>query len=191
MKDMKSLQRVIEYLKMTKDYKIRYKGKGNNKLNLIQLRIFVDASHAIHDDSKGHTGVLIILIGIGIIMAKSWKQKNIATSSTHAELLALYDAVTKIILWINNIYEEIGFKTDPIIIYQDNCSAKYVVENKNIKSNKLRHIKIKYDYLQELAEEGIIKLERVPSEGMMSDSLTKVTTGKLFRKFVKFIYDMK
>jgi hypothetical protein len=191
MKDMRSLQRVIEYLKMTKHYKIRYKGRKRNKLKSIQLLVFVDASHGIHTDSKGHTGVVVVLEGIGVIIAKSWKQKTVATSSTHAELLALYDAITRVVLWINNIYEELGFDINPIIIYQDNCSAKYVVENKNIKSNKLRHVKIKYDYLQELAEDEVIKLERIPTEEMMSDSLTKVTTGKLFRRFVRFIYSFE
>jgi hypothetical protein len=190
-KDMRCLQRILEYLKTTKDYKIRYKGRKYNKSNIVYLRVYVDASHAIHDDSKGHTGVLIILDGIGVIMAKSWKQKSVTTSSTHSELLALYDAITRTILWINNIYEEIGFTVCPITIYQDNCSAKYVVENKNIKSNKLRHIKIKYDYLQELAEDKVIKLERVPTEDMMADGLTKVITGKYFKKFIKYIYSLE
>ena len=80
---------------------------------------------------------------------------------------------------------------EPIIVYQDNLSAKYVSENKNVKSNKLKYIYIKSEYINEMVENKLIKIENVQTEDMMADGLTKVLVGKSFRKLIKFLYGIE
>jgi hypothetical protein len=190
MGDMQCLIRIIEYLKMTKDYKLRYRKRTSNNYKII-IKAFVDASWGIHSDMKGHTGLIIFIPFIGIITAKSWKQKSVATSSTHSELIALYDSITKVIIWINYLFKDLGYDVEPIIVYQDNLSAKYVSENKNVKSNKLKYIYIKSEYINEMVENKLIKIENVQTEDMMADGLTKVLVGKSFRKLIKFLYGIE
>jgi hypothetical protein len=86
--DMKCLIRLLQYLKMTQKYKQRYKHfkRENNNLD---VRVYIDASHGIHSDYKGHTGLIVVIVGIGVIVAKSWKQKFVGTSTTHTELIGL------------------------------------------------------------------------------------------------------
>jgi hypothetical protein len=54
--------------------------KGPN----IQVRAYVDASYAIHEDKKSHSGSLITL-GYEVVYADSSKQKVVANSSIESE----------------------------------------------------------------------------------------------------------
>lgn len=62
----------------------RTMGAGNIK----DLFVWVDASHAIHDDMKGHTGGVMSL-GTGVIHGKLLKQKLNTRSTTESELVGL------------------------------------------------------------------------------------------------------
>ncbi len=188
-RDMKCLIRVLQYLKLTKHYKLVY--KHQNVIEFIH-EAYIDASHSLHLDGKGHTGVIFLLKNIGVLCCKSWKHKLVATSTTHSELLSLYEGLVRTVLWLSKLIAEITNTTNrPITIYQDNASAKYVVENTHIKSNRLKHINVKYNYIQELNELKEIKVIKIGTENMLADGLTKVIIGKSFRKFVKFLYNMK
>jgi hypothetical protein len=52
----------------------------------IQVRAYVDASYAIHEDKKSHSGSVITL-GYGIVYAGSSKKKVVAKSSTESEFI--------------------------------------------------------------------------------------------------------
>ena len=51
---------------------------------------WVDASYAVHNNMKGHTGGTMSL-GHGSIYSSSTKQKLVSCSSTKAELIGVYD----------------------------------------------------------------------------------------------------
>jgi hypothetical protein len=55
---------------------------------MAQVEAYVDASYAIHEDGKSHTG-LIVRIGEVTVFSASRKQKCICKSPTEAELVAL------------------------------------------------------------------------------------------------------
>ena len=52
----------------------------------------VDASFAVHDDMKSHTGTFITL-GSRPVWVSSKKQKQVTNSSTKAELVGISDCV--------------------------------------------------------------------------------------------------
>jgi hypothetical protein len=54
------------------------------------MKTWVDASYAVHNDMKSHTGG-VVLFGRGAIMSKSSKQKLNTKSSTEAELVGASD----------------------------------------------------------------------------------------------------
>jgi hypothetical protein len=54
------------------------------------MKTWVDASYAVHDDMKSHTGGAVSF-GRGAIMSKSTKQKLNTKSSTKAELVGASD----------------------------------------------------------------------------------------------------
>ena len=83
--DMSKLMRLLKYLNGTKDIGLRL--MGDTYLTVIA---FIDASFGVHMDFKSHTGIAIV-IGKGVIFAKSTKQKLNSKSSTEAELIAVSD----------------------------------------------------------------------------------------------------
>ncbi|MFM9785812.1 Ty1/Copia family ribonuclease HI, partial [Streptomyces scabiei] len=85
------LERIIQYLKGTKELKLNLTAE-----NGITINAFVDASFACHPDGKSHTGEMITLGG-GAVISKSSKQKLVTRSSTEAELVGLSDATPTIL----------------------------------------------------------------------------------------------
>jgi hypothetical protein len=78
--DWSKLKRVLKFLKGTLDDCITL---GADDITVMQ--IWVDASYAVHNDMKSHTGGTISF-GRGSIMSKSSKQKLNMKSSIKAEL---------------------------------------------------------------------------------------------------------
>ena len=67
----------------------------------------VDASFAVHNDFRSHTGITMTL-GKGTITSVSTKQKANARSSTGSELIGIDDCVAKI-LWTKLFIQCQGF----------------------------------------------------------------------------------
>jgi hypothetical protein len=73
------------------------------------------------------------------------------------------------------------------MIAQDNNSTIFVAQNEFIKSTKMKYIKIRFYYIQELVNDQEIELYKVPTEAMKADGLTKVLCGSQFRVFVVYL----
>ena len=67
--DWEKLKRLIKYLEGTKDLSLRITASD------LQIKAYIDASFACHDDRKGHTGMYVTLGGGCILRSqriKSW-----------------------------------------------------------------------------------------------------------------------
>jgi hypothetical protein len=84
------------------------------------LTCYVDASYLTLHDSKSHTGFCLSFGEIGTFYSKSSKQTLVATSSTHAEMRALYTCVLDIIFVIHICDELHRPVHKPAIIMEDN-----------------------------------------------------------------------
>ena len=110
---------VVDYLWQTKEkglilHPAPYK---NAPLTLI---CHVDASYLAHEDTKSHTGYCLSFSKFGSFYSKSSKQKLVATSSTHAEIRALYTLILDII-YIVHLCQEVGRPINlPAIVFEDN-----------------------------------------------------------------------
>ena len=71
------------------------------------IQWYVDASFAVHNDLKSHTGITMTLWKV-TITSVSTKQKNNAKSSTGSELIGIEDGVAKI-LWTKLFIQCQGF----------------------------------------------------------------------------------
>ena len=63
----------------------------------------VDASYAIHDDCKGHTGTMMSMGGVAVT-SFSWNHKMNERSSTEAELIGTHDAMPQL-KWTKHFME--------------------------------------------------------------------------------------
>ena len=136
--DWFKLQRVIKYLK----------GTISLKLNLIEddlyiIKWYVDASYAIHDDCKGHTGVLMSMGG-GYETRFYCKYKMNGRRSTEAELIGTHDAMPPVQLTKNFIKAQ-GYDINENIMYQDNKSTILLASNVKMSSSKMtKHIHVRF-----------------------------------------------
>ena len=170
--DYDSLMEIVEYIRQTrnKSYHIYKTTDGNN----LQLTCEVDASYLVHPDSKGHTGYTMGFgKATGTFYCKSTKQTAVTTSSTHAEMRAIYTLV-KDILYIIQLCNDIG--TDlklPAIILEDNSAVIAMTTEEASYLKKCKHFIMVINYVREQVEAGLISINKVKGSLNNADILTK------------------
>jgi hypothetical protein len=136
--DWGKLKRVLRYLNSTRSLRLTLSADS-----LSNIVWYVDASHQLHDDCKGHTGS-ILTFGRGATTSSSTKHKVPAKSSCESEIIGLYDKISDV-LWTRQFLEAQGYKINTNIVYQDNMSTLSLAKNGYVSSSKrTKHIKAKY-----------------------------------------------
>ncbi len=86
-----------------------------------------------------------------------------ATSTTETEYVAMSEA-TKEIMWIQDMYKELGIKyRQPAVIYEDNSSAIALAKTENC--SKLKHLASKYHLIRQQVMKDKIKLVWINTHG--------------------------
>jgi hypothetical protein len=144
------------------------------------IRVYVDAAYGVHiHDGKSHSGAYTVLGAGGPLEAKSGKQKNVAKSSTEAELVALSDHAGRgIHCGTSSPVKDTGVV--PVIIYQDNLSCMAIMARGGPTSERSRHINIRYFWLCERIKLGEVTLVYRATDLMYANVLTKPFQGKQF-----------
>lgn len=78
-------------------------------------------------------------------------------------------------VWLAQLSNELGNPIKPITIYCDNQSAIELSKSDGYKP-RTKHLDIRYHYIRDLLKQGLIKVEFLPTEKMVADSLTKAVT---------------
>ena len=171
----KKLHKVQSYLFT---YPNRYINLGASSM---ELKAYVDASYALHANGRSHTGYFLTLgDNAGPIAVKSFMQKFTTLSSTEAELLALVDSVKKSIGIIKILNEINSSEQISLNVFQDNKSTIVIAGNGEGISLKSKHFRVRFHFLKELIEDGILIINYLSTEEMLSDFLTKSTTINQF-----------
>lgn len=162
---------LLRYLMTTINAKLTY-GSTPTKLTG-----YVDADWAGNiDDRRSNTG-FVFLMGGGAVSWESKKQTSVALSSTEAEYMALSQA-SKEASYLRNLlnefqYEKVSFKS--ILIHSDNLGAQQLVKNP-VFHPRSKHIDIRYHFVRQLYEDGLIELKYTPTSEMIADIFTKNLT---------------
>ena len=175
--DYQQLYYIVDYLRVTptKGHRI-YVHVGS----AIQLYCEVDASYLIHPDSKGHTGYTIGLHPNGTFYNRSAKQTLVSTSSTHAEMRALYTLV-KDILFIVYICSELDIPLSlPAVIMEDNSAVVTISNEESAYLKKCKHFIMVVNYVREQLELGLIEVFKIKGEANNADLHTKKLRDKSF-----------
>ena len=99
---------------------------------------------ADEEDRRSITGY-VFLLGNAAISTKSRKQPTVSGSSTEAEYMATYFAVSEAI-YLRALLKELGHPQDTTTIYVDN-QACIAIESKPVLQSKVKHIGIKYHFI--------------------------------------------
>jgi hypothetical protein len=104
----------------------------------------------------------------------------VATSSTHAEIRALY-TLTLDIIYIVHLCEEVGRPIDlPAIVFEDNQPVIDLTKMLSSKVTRSKHFLMLIEFIREQVMEGLIELRKIPTESNVADLLTKLIVGKTF-----------
>jgi hypothetical protein len=125
--DYQKLGRVVKHLRKYPTLAVTLQADG-----LHEVRWSVDASFAVHEEMKSHTGGCGTL-GKGAFLTMSNKQKLNPRSSTEAELVGVDDMMCKI-LWTQYFLKGQEYDMAAARVAQDNMSA-ILLETNGMKSS--------------------------------------------------------
>ena len=177
--DYKSLLRMIKYVLTTSNKGIILRPKISG--NKLQLCGYCDSDYATDRETrKSITGFVIYLCDVPI----SWRsraQRGVTLSSTESEYYAISEICSEI-LFIKGIMDYLGIDMEyPIIVNVDNVGAIYLAKNQ-VLSQRTKHIGVRYHFVRDYIEDGLVKIIFVKSQNNDADMFTKNLPNELFKK---------
>jgi hypothetical protein len=177
--DFNDLLHMLAYIKGTIDDGLILQSSNCNAP--LTLYCYVDASYLSHKDSKSHQGWTMSFGKSGCFASKSSKQDIIATSSTHAELRALYILSLEITYTIT-LMQELGRALSlPCIVFEDNQPVIDLVSEITGVTKRSKHFCMNIAAVREMILHGLMSVVKVPTELNIADILTKSVQGQDFR----------
>ena len=186
---MKELRRVIKYVLDTENFGLKIAPEVKESGDLLELKIYCDSDFAGDKETRvSVAGYIMYLCGVPI----SWRSKamkHVTLSSSEAEYVSLSEAA-KEVKFVVQLIESMGIDVQkPVEIKVDNLGAIFMANNVTV-SPRTKHVDIRYRYITELIENGLIKVKFVKTEENDSDGFTKNLNGELYEKHkTKFIID--
>nr|GEY54049.1 copia protein [Tanacetum cinerariifolium] len=171
-KHLTAVKRIFRYLKDTIHMGLWYpKDIG------FELTAFSDSEHAGCLDSRKSTsggstsGGIQFLGGDKLVSWSSKKQDCTSMSSAKAEYVSL-SACCAHVLWIRTQLTDYGFHFDKIPMYCDSKAAIAISCNP-VQHSRTKHIDVRYHFIKEKVEKGIVELFFVGTEYQLVDLFTK------------------
>nr|GFA81041.1 retrovirus-related Pol polyprotein from transposon TNT 1-94 [Tanacetum cinerariifolium] len=165
-KQVHAVKRIFRYLRGTVN-----RGLWYPKDSSVALTAFADADHAGCQDTRRITSGSVQFLGERLISWSSKRQKSAAISSTEAKYIALSICCAQI-LWMRSQLSDYGLVFNKIPMYCDNKSAIALCCN-NVQHSRSKHIDIRYHFIKEQVEQGVIELYFVNTEYQLTDLFTK------------------
>ena len=179
---LKMLKNILKYLKSCPDLGIRYR-KGSK----LELSLDVDSSWGNGPKRRSMFGYVISLNG-SALKFRTKMQSITALSSTEAEYIGICAGV-KELMFVRNMLEFLKVELEmPMKVYNDNQSAIKI--GKDLSSvARTKHIEMRYFYVQQLVEKGLILLEYKQTDHMVADMMTKALGKNKFQKLRELLLD--
>ncbi|GKA40897.1 hypothetical protein Tco_0733490 [Tanacetum coccineum] len=149
----------------------------------MSLTAHVDADHPGCQDTRRSTSGSAQFLGDKLVSWSSKKQKSTAISSTEAEYIGLSGCCAQI-LWMRSQLTDYGFQFNKIPLYCDNKSAITVCCN-NIQHTRAKHIDVRYHFIKERVENGIVELYFVWMKYQVADIFSKPLPRERFNFLIE------
>jgi len=164
----KAVKHLFRYLKGTMDEKLVYSPTISDE----PFTSFSDADHGGNPDNGKSTSGHLIRIGTGAVSWSSKLQPVVALSTTEAEYIAAVHA-GKEVIWLRHLLIELGYDLpSPSRLQVDNQSAISVAKNPE-HHGRMKHLDLRFFWLKDEVEAGVIELVHTPTDEMAADELTK------------------
>jgi hypothetical protein len=176
---LQSMYRVMQFTVQTASFGLTLKISKEQK-----VVGYTDANWAADKDTRKSVSGHAIYYSGALISWKSKTQQCTTLSSTESEYVALSSCVNEM-EHIYNVLTSFDVEVDlPMVVYVNNTGAISLSNNWSTGS-RTKHIDLRYHYIRELVEQGIIEVKFVRSEDNTSDIFTKNLRQILFEKHQK------
>nr|GEV12331.1 hypothetical protein [Tanacetum cinerariifolium] len=165
-KHVHAVKRIFRYLRGTV-----HRGLWYPKDSSVALITFAVVNHAGCQDTRRSTSGSVQFLRERLICWSSKRQKSVAISSMEAEYIALFGCCAQI-LWRRSQLSDYGLRFNKIPMYCDNKSAIALCCN-NVQHSWSKLINIRYHFIKEQVENGVIELYFVNTEYQLADLFTK------------------
>ncbi|KAG5674318.1 hypothetical protein PVAND_004295 [Polypedilum vanderplanki] len=166
----KAVKRIFRYLNLTIDHSLFY------RRNLNYFEGFSDADHAGEIDMRKSISGYIFKFGGAAVSWCSSRQRIVALSSTEAEYIALAGAVQEAI-WLRQLSIELQIIPNDVtmIVRCDNQSTIKLALCNGYRP-RTKHIDLRYHFLRDEIEKGIVNVQFIGTEENVADALTKAVS---------------
>nr|GFA97139.1 retrovirus-related Pol polyprotein from transposon TNT 1-94 [Tanacetum cinerariifolium] len=149
-----------------------------------ELTAFSDSDHAGCLDSRKSTSGGIQFLGGDKLVSWSLKKQDCSSmSSAEAKYMSLSTCCAQV-LWMRTQLTDYGFHFDKIPMYCDSKAAIAISCNP-IQHSRTKHIDVRYHFIKEKVEKGIVGLFFVETEYQLSNLFTKALTVERFQYLVR------
>ncbi|GKE76174.1 hypothetical protein Tco_1542294 [Tanacetum coccineum] len=142
----------------------------------IALTAYADADHAGCQDTRRSTSGCMQLLGDRLVSWSSKRQKSTTISSTEAEYIALSGYYAQV-LWMISHLTDYGLGFNKISMYCDFKSAIAICCN-YVQHSQPKHIEIRFHFIKEQVENGVVELYFVNTEYQLAGIFTKALAEK-------------
>ena len=187
---------IFRYLKGTSDLGLFYPYESSNGVVPYAPRVnsrvvgYADARYLSYPHKACSQTSYVFTIGGTAISWRSTKQTLVATSSNHAEILALHEATWEC-FWLRAVVGHIRSSCDlypavdvPTTIFEDNVACIEQLKKGCIKGDNTKHIAPKFFFSNQQQEHQKIEVTQIRSQDKLADLFTKSLPKTTFQKLV-------
>jgi len=171
------LKGIVRYLKGTKDVGLVF-GTGGT------VEGFTDADFASCKDTRRSRSGMVFLSHGGAVHWASKLQPLVTLSTAESEYVAGAYAAREAV-WIGRIAVDLQLlDVAAVVLKCDNQSALHMANNPS-DTSRTKHIEIRYHFLRQCVQSGVIDLQFVPTNENIADAFTKALPRDKFAGFAK------
>nr|GEU29463.1 copia protein [Tanacetum cinerariifolium] len=153
-------------------------GRWYPKDTAMALTAYEDADHVCYQDTRRSTSGSAKFLGDKLVSWSSKNQKSTAISIIEAEYIAMSGCWAQI-LWMRSQLTDYGFAFNSIPLYYDNKSAIALCCN-NVQHSRSKYIDIRYHFLREQVENGVVELYFMTTYYQLANIFTKALPRERF-----------
>jgi hypothetical protein len=134
---------------------------------------YSDADHGGNLDNARSASAYVVKMGTGTVSWMSRLQFIDALSTTEAEFISAVSAGLEMV-WMRSFLNKLGYSFNPpLLLLVENQSAIQAACNPE-HHRRMKHLNLRFFWLRDMVNSGIIAVRYIPTTDMAADLLTKV-----------------
>ena len=144
------------------------------------LKGYVDSDFACDKDKRRSTTSYIFTLCDCCVSWKSQLQSIVTLSPIEAKYIVTTEAVKEAI-WLKGLLKELKLLKGEVNVHSNSQSSIFLCKNL-VFHDRTKHINVKYHFIRDVVSQGIINLQKIPSEFNPADMGTKVLPVSRFKE---------